>query len=164
MRIAQDLYEGIELGSAEPVGLITYMRTDSVNLAQNALDEAQAFIKSAYGDEYTTGPRKYRTRSKAAQEAHEAVRPTSVANTPEKVASYLSSEQLRLYTMIWKRTIASQMSDAIVDNTGVDITATATNGGEYTVRATGSVIKFDGYRKLYIETKDEDAEDECDCK
>ncbi len=160
MRIAQDLYEGIELGSAEPVGLITYMRTDSVNLAQNALDEAQAFIKGAYGDEYTTGPRHYRTRSKSAQEAHEAVRPTSIDNTPEHVAPYLSQEQLRLYTMIWKRTVASQMSDAIVDNTGVDITATASNGSEYTVRSSGRVIKFDGYRKLYIETKDEDAEDE----
>ncbi len=160
MRIAQDLYEGIELGSAEPVGLITYMRTDSVNLAQNALDEAQAFIKGTYGDEYTTGPRHYRTRSKSAQEAHEAVRPTSIDNTPERVAPYLSQEQLRLYTMIWKRTVASQMSDAIVDNTGVDITATASNGSEYTVRSNGRVIKFDGYRKLYIETKDEDAEDE----
>jgi DNA topoisomerase-1 len=160
MRIAQDLYAGIELGSSEPVGLITYMRTDSVNLAQNALEEAMSFIKSTYGDEYSTGPKKYKTRSKSAQEAHEAVRPTFASYTPEKVAPYLSSEQLRLYEMIWKRTIASQMSDAIVDNTGVDITAAATNGKEYTVRATGSVIKFDGYRKLYIETRDEDAEDE----
>ena len=160
MRIAQDLYEGMEIGSAEPVGLITYMRTDSVNLAQNALEEAQTFIKSTYGNEYSTGPKTYKTRSKAAQEAHEAIRPTDVANTPEKIAPFLSSEQLRLYTMIWKRTVASQMSDAIVDNTGVDITAAATNGKEYTVRSTGSVIKFDGFRKLYIETKDEDAEDE----
>ena len=160
MRIAQDLYEGMELGSAEPVGLITYMRTDSVNLSQNALDEAQMFIKSTYGNEYSTGPKTYKTRSKSAQEAHEAIRPTEAANTPEKIAPFLSMEQLRLYTMIWKRTIASQMSDAIVDNTGVDITAAATNGKEYTVRATGSVIKFDGFRKLYIETKDEDAEDE----
>ncbi|MBG82766.1 MAG: DNA topoisomerase I [Chloroflexi bacterium] len=160
MRIAQDLYEGIELGSAEPVGLITYMRTDSVNLAQNALDEAMTFIKSNYGDEYTNGPKRYHTRSKAAQEAHEAIRPTSVDYTPEKVAKFLSQEQLRLYTMIWKRTLASQMADAIVDNTGVDITAKTENGSEYIVRATGSVIKFDGYRRLYIETKDEDAEDE----
>ncbi len=160
MRIAQDLYEGIELGSADPVGLITYMRTDSVNLSQNALDEAQSFIKSTYGDEYSTGPKRYKTRSKSAQEAHEAVRPTSASNTPERVAPFLSSEQLRLYTAIWKRTIASQMADAIVDNTGVNIIATAPNGSEYTVRATGSVIKFDGFRKLYIETKDEDAKDE----
>ena len=160
MRIAQDLYEGMELGSADPVGLITYMRTDSVNLSQNALDEAQTFIKSTYGNEYSTGPKSYKTRSKSAQEAHEAIRPTEAANTPEKVAPFLSSEQLRLYTMIWKRTIASQMSDAIVDNTGIDITAATANGKEYTVRATGSVIKFDGFRKLYIETRDEDAEDE----
>ena len=160
MRIAQDLYEGMEIGSAEPVGLITYMRTDSVNLSQNALEEAMSFIKSTYGDEYSTGPKKYKTRSKSAQEAHEAVRPTSALNTPDKLKPFLSSEQLRLYTMIWKRTIASQMADAIVDNTGVDIIAAAPNGNEYTVRATGSVIKFDGYRKLYIETKDEDAEDD----
>ena len=160
MRIAQDLYEGMEIGSAEPVGLITYMRTDSVNLSQNALEEAMTFIKSTYGDEYSTGPKKYKTKSKSAQEAHEAVRPTSASNTPDKLRPFLSSEQLRLYTMIWKRTIASQMADAIVDNTGVDIIASAPNGNEYTVRATGSVIKFDGYRKLYIETKDEDAEDD----
>jgi DNA topoisomerase-1 len=160
MRIAQDLYEGMEIGSAEPVGLITYMRTDSVNLSQNALEEAMTFIKSTYGDEYSTGTKKYKTRSKSAQEAHEAVRPTSASNTPDKLRPFLSSEQLRLYTMIWKRTIASQMADAIVDNTGVDIIASAPNGNEYTVRATGSVIKFDGYRKLYIETKDEDAEDD----
>jgi len=160
MRIAQDLYEGMVIGSGEPEGLITYMRTDSVNLAQNALEEAEQFIKSTYGNEYSTGPKKYKTRSKSAQEAHEAVRPTSASNTPDKIAQFLSSEQLRLYTLIWKRTIASQMADAVVDNTGVDITAAAPNGNEYTVRATGSVIKFDGFRKLYIETKDEDAEDE----
>ena len=100
MRIAQDLDAGIELGSADPVGLITYMRTDSVNLSQNALDEAQSFIKSTYGDEYSTGPKRYKTRSKSAQEAHEAVRPTSASNTPERVAPFLSSEQLRLYTAI----------------------------------------------------------------
>ena len=160
MRIAQDLYEGMAIGSGEPEGLITYMRTDSVHLAQNALEEAEQFIKSTYGNEYSTGPKKYKTRSKSAQEAHEAVRPTSASNTPDKIAQFLSSEQLRLYTLIWKRTIASQMADAVVDNTGVDITAAAPNGNEYTLRATGSVIKFDGFRKLYIETKDEDAEDE----
>lgn len=160
MRIAQDLYEGIELGSSDPVGLITYMRTDSTNLAANALAEAESFIKATYGPRYTSGPRRYRTKSKSAQEAHEAIRPTAAGNTPEKVAPFLSSEQLRLYTMIWKRTIASQMTDAIVDNTGVDIEATAPGGNEYTVRATGSVIKFDGHRKLYIETRDEDDEDE----
>ncbi|MCH8116339.1 MAG: type I DNA topoisomerase [Chloroflexi bacterium] len=160
MRIAQDLYEGIELGSSEPVGLITYMRTDSVNLAQNALAQAESFIRSTYGPEYTSGPKRYKTKSKSAQEAHEAIRPTAANNTPEKVAQFLSSEQLRLYTMIWKRTIASQMTDAVVDNTGVDIEATAPNGNVHTVRATGSVIKFDGYRKLYIETRDEDDEDE----
>ena len=157
MRIAQSLYEGIVQQNSEPEGLITYMRTDSTNLAENALTEAEKFIVTKYGADYSSGPRRYRTRSKSAQEAHEAIRPTSIENTPEKLTPYLSSEQLRLYTMIWKRTIASQMTDAIVDNTGVDIKAIATNGKEYIVRATGSVIKFDGFRKLYIETKDEDS-------
>ena len=157
MRIAQSLYEGIVQQNSEPEGLITYMRTDSTNLAENALTEAEKFIVTKYGADYSSGPRRYKTKSKSAQEAHEAIRPTSIENTPEKLTPYLSSEQLRLYTMIWKRTIASQMTDAIVDNTGVDIKAIATNGKEYIVRATGSVIKFDGFRKLYIETKDEDS-------
>ena len=160
MRIAQSLYEGIVQQNSEPEGLITYMRTDSTNLAENALTEAEKFIVTKYGADYSSGPRRYRTRSKSAQEAHEAIRPTSIQNTPEKLTPYLSSEQLRLYTMIWKRTIASQMTDAIVDNTGVDIKAIATNGKEYIVRATGSVIKFDGFRKLYIETKDEDSQND----
>ena len=148
MRIAQSLYEGIVQQNSEPEGLITYMRTDSTNLAENALNEAEKFIVTKYGADYSSGPRRYKTKSKSAQEAHEAIRPTSIENTPEKLTPYLSSEQLRLYTMIWKRTIASQMTDAIVDNTGVDIKAIATNGKEYIVRATGSVIKFDGFRKL----------------
>ena len=160
MRIAQSLYEGIVQQNSEPEGLITYMRTDSTNLAENALNEAEKFIVTKYGADYSSGPRRYKTKSKSAQEAHEAIRPTSIENTPEKLTPYLSSEQLRLYTMIWKRTIASQMTDAIVDNTGVDIKAIATNGKEYIVRATGSVIKFDGFRKLYIETKDEDSQND----
>ena len=160
MSIAQSLYEGIVQQNSEPEGLITYMRTDSTNLAENALNEAEKFIVTKYGADYSSGPRRYRTKSKSAQEAHEAIRPTSIQNTPEKLTPYLSSEQLRLYTMIWKRTIASQMTDAIVDNTGVDIKAIATNGKEYIVRATGSVIKFDGFRKLYIETKDEDSQND----
>ena len=160
MRIAQSLYEGIVQQNSEPEGLITYMRTDSTNLAENALAEAEKFIVTKYGADYSSGPRRYKTKSKSAQEAHEAIRPTSIENTPEKLTPYLSSEQLRLYTMIWKRTIASQMTDAIVDNTGVDIKAIATNGKEYIVRATGSVIKFDGFRKLYIETKDEDSQND----
>ena len=160
MRIAQSLYEGIVQQNSEPEGLITYMRTDSTNLAENALTEAEKFIVTKYGADYSSGPRRYKTKSKSAQEAHEAIRPTSIENTPEKLTRYLSSEQLRLYTMIWKRTIASQMTDAIVDNTGVDIKAIATNGKEYIVRATGSVIKFDGFRKLYIETKDEDSQND----
>ena len=160
MRIAQQLYEGIQLGDGDPTGLITYMRTDSTNIAQAALDEANGFIKSTYGSEYADKPRVYRTRSRNAQEAHEAIRPTSIANTPEKVAPFLEQEQLRLYEMIWKRMVASQMADAIVDQTTVDIEAAGPDGRTHTVRASGSIIKFPGFRTLYIEEKDEDDESE----
>ncbi len=156
MRIAQQLYEGVQIGDGEPVGLITYMRTDSTNLSQAALSEASDFIKKEYGSEYTDKPRVYRTRSRSAQEAHEAVRPTSIANTPKKMAQYLEQDQLRLYELIWKRMVASQMTDAIVDQTTVDIEAVNPDGRNHTVRASGSIIKFPGFRTLYIEAKDED--------
>ena len=160
MRLAQQLYEGIQMGDGEPTGLITYMRTDSTNLSQAALTEANEFIKSAYGNEYADKPRVYRTKSRNAQEAHEAVRPTSIANTPERVAQYLEQDQLRLYELIWKRTVASQMTDAIVDQTTVDIEAQNPAGNAHIVRATGSIIKFPGFRTLYIEEKDEDDDSE----
>jgi DNA topoisomerase-1 len=160
MRIAQQLYEGIQMGDGEPVGLITYMRTDSTNISASALSEANDFIKSTFGPDYADKPRVYRTRSRNAQEAHEAIRPTSVANTPERVAQYLEADHLRLYELIWKRMVASQMSDAIVDQTTVDIEAASTSGRTHTVRATGSIIKFPGFRTLYIEEKDEDDESE----
>jgi DNA topoisomerase-1 len=160
MRIAQQLYEGIQMGDGEPVGLITYMRTDSTNISASALSEANDFIKSTFGPEYADKPRVYRTRSRNAQEAHEAIRPTSVGNTPERVAQYLEQDQLRLYELIWKRMVASQMTDAIVDQTTVDIEAASTSGRTHTVRATGSIIKFPGFRTLYIEEKDEDDESE----
>ncbi len=160
MRLAQQLYEGIQIGDGEPVGLITYMRTDSTNLSAAALSEANDFIKSTYGPEYADKPRTYKTKSRSAQEAHEAVRPTSIANTPERVAQYLEQDQLRLYDLIWKRMVASQMTDAIVDQTTVDIEGINPDGRNHTVRASGSIIKFPGFRTLYIEEKDEDDESE----
>ncbi len=159
MRVAQSLYEGVTLGDGEPVGLITYMRTDSTNLSQSVLDEAQKFVIKRFGDLYHQGHRRYRTRSKNAQEAHEAIRPTSIFHTPDSVAKYLTDEQSKLYRLIWQRMVASQMSDAIVERTTVDISAVAANGKTHTVRATGSVILFKGFRALYVETRDEDAEE-----
>lgn len=160
MRLAQQLYEGIQMGDGEPTGLITYMRTDSTNLSAAALSEANEFIKSTFGPEYADKPRTYRTKSRNAQEAHEAVRPTSIANTPESVKQYLESDQFKLYELIWKRMAASQMTDAIVDQTTVEIEAANPNGRNHIVRASGSIIKFPGFRTLYIEEKDEDDDSE----
>ncbi|MFA5021720.1 MAG: type I DNA topoisomerase [Patescibacteria group bacterium] len=146
MMIAQQLYEGIELGAGGAVGLITYMRTDSVNLADKFLDETQDYIKSQFGPTYTPGKRYYKAKSKLAQEAHEAVRPTSITNDPQSVKQYLDPRQFRLYQLIWQRALASQMANAIIDTSKVDISAQKT---PYTFRAIGSVIKFEGYLKIY---------------
>ncbi|MBT4072882.1 MAG: type I DNA topoisomerase [Chloroflexi bacterium] len=155
MRAAQGLYEGIQLGSGDPVGLITYMRTDSTNLATSAVAEIGDFIKDKYGADYFGKPRVYRTRSKNAQEAHEAIRATSVLRTPESIATHLNADQRSLYDLIWKRMVASQMTDSISDATTVDIEATGgPSGTPYTLRATGSVIKFQGFRAVYVEAKD----------
>jgi DNA topoisomerase-1 len=158
MSTAQALYEGVILGDGEPVGLITYMRTDSTNLATSALEQAQAFIQKEFGEKYTNGHRVYRTRSRNAQEAHEAIRPTSIINTPERVSRNLSSDQRKLYELIWRRTVASQMSDGLDERTRADIDAETTDGKTHILRATGSMMIFDGFRSLYIETKDEDSE------
>ncbi|MDX9893425.1 MAG: type I DNA topoisomerase [Patescibacteria group bacterium] len=145
MMLAQQLYEGIELGSGG-VGLITYMRTDSLNLAQKFLDEAGNYIKDKFGNNYHDEPKRYKAKSKLAQEAHEAIRPTLAENAPEKIKPHLNERQFKLYQLIWQRAIASQMADAITDNTTVDIKAADT---VYTFRSTGSVIKFDGFLKVY---------------
>ena len=158
MRAAQSLYEGVVLGDGEPVGLITYMRTDSTNLATSALAQAQAFIEREFGDRYHDGHRFYRTRARNAQEAHEAIRPTSIANTPQSVGRFLNDDQRRLYDLIWKRMVASQMSDGIDERTRADIAASTANGKTHQMRATGSVMIFDGFRSLYIEARDEDTE------
>ena len=150
MSIAQQLYEGLEVGSQGSIGLITYMRTDSTRIANEALNEARGYIRKTYGSEYL--PSKaihYRSRN-SAQDAHEAIRPTSADRTPESLRSHLSSEQYRLYDLIWKRFIASQMTPAVLDQTTIDITA-----GGYLFRATGSVIKFRGFMAVYMESSDE---------
>jgi DNA topoisomerase-1 len=155
MRIAQELYEGVALGGGEAVGLITYMRTDSVNLSQTALHEAHEYIKGRWGPNYAHKPRVYKTKSASAQEAHEAIRPTSVMRTPESLAQILSPEQRRVYELIWKRMVSSQLPDAVVDQTTADIAADAPGGRRHIVRATGSVVRFPGFRVLYIEARDE---------
>ncbi len=149
MVVAQQLYEGIDLGPGEPVGLITYMRTDSTRIAKEAADEAQKIIKEQYGDKYgLPSPRFFKNKNKA-QDAHEAIRPTSVFNTPQKMAPHLSKDQLALYTLIWKRFVASQMSQALIDQNSIAIKA-----GPYTFSLSGSTIKFPGFMALYLSEDD----------
>ncbi|MDR7451570.1 MAG: type I DNA topoisomerase [Armatimonadota bacterium] len=144
MAVAQQLYEGVDLGPEGTVGLITYMRTDSVRVAESAQREARAFIARQFGSAYVPEtPRVYRSR-KAAQDAHEAIRPTAVPRTPEAVRSYLRSDQFKVYKLIWERFVASQMSSAVMDTLSVDITA-----GSYLFRATGAKVKFPGYLAVY---------------
>jgi DNA topoisomerase-1 len=161
MSVAQQLYEGLPLGDGDAEGLITYMRTDSTNVAKSALEETARFLKQEYGAEYTTAaPRAYTRKVKGAQEAHEAVRPTSIFNTPDKVKKYLSAEQNRLYKLVWNRMVASQMPDALFDQTTVDIAAETSSENVYMFRASGSVLKFPGHQALYMEGVDDNKEDE----
>ncbi|MCW5697803.1 MAG: type I DNA topoisomerase [Bauldia sp.] len=158
MQIAQRLYEGIELGG-ETVGLITYMRTDGVQMAPEAIDAARRVIGREFGPDYVPGkPRLYQTKAKNAQEAHEAIRPTDLGRRPQDVARALEPDQARLYELIWKRTLASQMESAQIERTTADIVARAA-GSEVQLRATGQVIQFDGFLVLYQEGRD-DEEDE----
>ncbi|MSQ13706.1 MAG: type I DNA topoisomerase [Dehalococcoidia bacterium] len=155
MAIAQQLYEGVALGSEGSTGLITYMRTDSTDVAASALQETRSFIRSAYGSEYLpAAPRVYTRKVKGAQEAHEAIRPTASSRTPQAMQRFLSPDQHRLYDLVWKRMVASQMSDAVLDATQVDVTATPAQGVAYIFRANGSVMKFPGFRTLYMESTD----------
>ena len=150
MTIAQQLYEGLSVGSEGAVGLITYMRTDSTRIAEEALTEARKYIQKTYGTDYLP-KNAVRYRSKGgAQDAHEAIRPTSVERTAQSLKAYLSPEQHRLYELIWKRFVASQMNPAILDVTTIDISAE-----EYLFRATGTILKFDGFRRLYLEGQDD---------
>ena len=159
MVIAQQLYEGVTIGAEGQTGLITYMRTDSINLAKVALEQAGEVIKSRFGSDYYTGPRHYNAKSKNAQEAHEAIRPTNLSRTPDAVKEYLDRGQQRLYDLIWKRTIASQMADAQVEATAADIAALGTSGTNYNFRANGQRIVFEGFIKAYTEGKDDDSEE-----
>jgi DNA topoisomerase-1 len=152
MRLAQQLYEGVDIGG-ETVGLITYMRTDGVTMAREAIMGIRDHVKSAFGPDYLPGaPREYSSKAKNAQEAHEAVRPTDVTRTPQQVARYLNPDQRRLYDLVWKRAVASQMASAEMDQTAVDLDDSA---GRARLRATGQVIAFDGYLKLYREDIDD---------
>ena len=148
MQIAQALYEGVDLGPEGTVGLITYMRTDSTRISDQAREAAREYITGAFGEAFYGG-REHRVRE-GAQDAHEAIRPTLVHHTPEKMAPFLKRDELRLYTLIWERFVASQMSAAVFDQTTVDIAAKA-----YTFRASGSVLKFAGFTKLYEESRDD---------
>jgi DNA topoisomerase-1 len=152
MRIAQQLYEGINLGQAGTQGLITYMRTDSTNLSEKFLQEAAAHVRDTYGDQYALQKaRQYSKKTKGAQEAHEAIRPTDPTRTPESIAPFLDSQQLKLYTLIWKRAVATQMTEARLNKTNLDITA-----DPYTFRASGQTLLFPGWLALYPESTKEE--------
>ncbi|MEZ5308475.1 MAG: type I DNA topoisomerase [Pyrinomonadaceae bacterium] len=158
MTLAQHLYEGKEIGSEGAVGLITYMRTDSTRVSDDALGTVRDFIGKNYGDKYLPESARLFKSKKDAQDAHEAIRPTDASRTPESLAKYLSPDELKLYTLIWQRFVASQMTPALFDQTTIDIEA-----GRFMFRATGSIQKFDGFLKVYQESKgisdeEEDAE------
>ncbi|MGH9657127.1 MAG: type I DNA topoisomerase, partial [Bryobacteraceae bacterium] len=160
MMLAQRLYEGVEIGQEGPVGLITYMRTDSTRVSEDALAEVRQFIAAErYGPAYLPpAPNIYKSK-KDAQDAHEAVRPTSVLNTPESVAKFLAEDEMKLYRLIWMRFVASQMMPAVFDQTTIDVAAR-----EYLFRATGSTPKFDGFLRVYEEGKDQKDEDDEELK
>ena len=165
MQVAQRLYEGINIPGEGQVGLITYMRTDSVNIAELALAEVADLVRDLYGSEYALRePRRYRKKQRGAQEAHEAIRPTSARRQPDQLDRVLDPNQAKLYRLIWQRTVASQMAEARFDQVSVDIQAIpqAADAPRYVLRATGQTLKFDGFRRVYFEgrddTPDEDAE------
>ena len=155
MMLAQRLYEGIEIGKEGAVGLITYMRTDSTRISDDAVSDVRALHRRAsYGKEFLPGSPNFYKSKKDAQDAHEAIRPTSMAFSPEIVETYLAEDEMKLYRLIWNRFVASQMVPALFDQTTIDVSANGKNGVEYVFRATGSVKKFDGFLKVYEEGKD----------
>jgi len=160
MMLAQRLYEGVEVGK-ETVGLITYMRSDSTRISDDAVTEVRQFITERYGKEFLPEtPNAFKSK-KDAQDAHEAIRPTSMAYSPEEVEKYLAEDEMKLYRLIWNRFVACQMMPALYDQTSIDVSAKGKNGVDYTFRATGSVLKFEGFLKVYQEGKDQaDEEDE----
>jgi DNA topoisomerase-1 len=161
MTIAQQLYEGLPLGKEGSVGLITYMRTDSTHVADSAITEARKFIGDKYGSKFLLPkPRSFAKKSKWVQEAHEAIRPTKIYRQPEQIKPFLNSVQLKLYELIWKRMVASQMSVALYDTTNVEIEASHFSGEKqhrgYLLKASSSVVKFSGFMVVYSESRDED--------
>jgi DNA topoisomerase I (EC 5.99.1.2) len=166
MAVAQQLYEGLPLGKEGSVGLITYMRTDSTHVAASAISEAREFIGEKYGGHFLPPkPRTFTKKAKLAQEAHEAIRPTKIHREPSQIKLFLNSNQLKLYELIWKRMVASQMSSALYDTTNVEIQAThhklqVTGHKGYLLKAASSVIKFPGFMTVYKESKDEDEQEE----
>ncbi len=150
MQVAQQLYEGIDLGPGEPEGLITYMRTDSTRISKDAAIEALKLIRETFGQKYALEKPRFFKNKKKAQDAHEAIRPTSVFNTPEKIKPYLSDDQMALYELIWKRFVASQMKQARINVNSVSIKA-----GDYLFTASGSVVEFPGFMALYMSVEDE---------
>ncbi len=165
MMLAQKLYEGVELSKEEgPVGLITYMRTDSTRVSNDALDEVRTMITDRYGAEYRPEkPNVYKSK-KGAQDAHEAIRPTSAMRSPDQVEKFLEEDALKVYRLIWMRFVASQMSPAVFDSTTIDVATTGKDKNAYLFRATGSVPKFDGFLKVYEEGKDAKDEDDEEAK
>ncbi|NOX61507.1 MAG: type I DNA topoisomerase [Chloroflexi bacterium] len=162
MRVAQSLYEGVRLGEQGRVGLITYMRTDSVNVSREAQAQARDYIREQFGEAYAPAkPPFYRTKARSAQEAHEAIRPTSVMRTPESVKSYLNDDQFKLYQLIWRRFVASQMTPAIYDTLTVEVKAGPQDGPKpYLFRATGSSVRFPGFLRVYdVARSEENAEE-----
>lgn len=156
MSVAQQLYEGVELGKEGTVGLITYMRTDSTRISTTAQDEAKELILGKYGEKFVPeAPRQYSKKAAGAQDAHEAIRPTSALREPETVKEYMSRDQFRLYKLIWERFVASQMASAVLDTLSVDITA-----GTVLFRAVGSKVAFPGFMKVYVEGNDDGTTEE----
>lgn len=155
MQVAQRLYEGIDI-NGETMGLITYMRTDGMDMAPEAIAEARKFIGSEYGDRYVPdGPRQYKSKAKNAQEAHEAIRPTSIGRVPSSLN--LNADQVKLYELIWKRTVSCQMETAVLERTTIDM-----DDNNVGLRATGTVVTFDGFLRVYEEGRDEKKDDDED--
>ncbi|KAA8784619.1 DNA topoisomerase-1 [Paenibacillus sp. 4624] len=156
MSVAQQLYEGVDLGKEGTVGLITYMRTDSTRIASSAQEEAKEYIVGKYGETFAPeSPRNYSKKASNAQDAHEAIRPTSILRDPDSIKSFMSRDQFRLYKLIWERFVASQMSSAILDTLSVDIAA-----GDTIFRAAGSKVRFQGFMKVYVEGNDDGTTEE----
>lgn len=161
MMLAQQLYEGVELGEEGLTGLITYMRTDSTRVSDDAVTELRGFIETKFGAQYLPAAANVWKSKKDAQDAHEAIRPTSALRTPEDVAPFLAEDQLKLYRLVWMRFVASQMNPAVFDQTTIDTAAKGKSGASYIFRTTGSVQRFDGFLAVYEEGKDQkDEEDE----